>query len=71
MRALNPRWQKAVVALFLTDGSRAAALQMAGYKGKPNSIYVLASRIFADDRVRAAIREEAGKQISRKSLAPS
>jgi len=63
MRALNPRWQKAVVALFLTDGNRAAALRMAGYKGKPSSIYVLASRIFADDRVRAAIREEAGKQI--------
>ena len=63
MRSLNPRWQKAVVALFLTEGNRAAALRMAGYKGKPQSIYVMASKIFADDRVRQAIREEAAKQI--------
>lgn len=63
MRAINPRWQRAVTALFLTNGNRTAALRMAGYKGKPDSMNVLASRIFADDRVRAAIREEAGKQI--------
>lgn len=63
MRALNPPWQKAVTALFVTKGNRTAALRIAGYKGKPNSMNVLASRIFADDRVRAAIREEAAKQI--------
>ena len=64
MRALNPRWQKAVTALFLTGGNRAAAVRMAGYKAKrDNSLYVRASRLFADDRVRAAIREEAAKHI--------
>jgi hypothetical protein len=69
MRALNPRWQKAVMALFLTGGNRTEALRMAGYKatrnkwGDRNGLHVSASRIFADDRVRAAIREEAAKQI--------
>jgi hypothetical protein len=57
MRALHPRWQRAVTALFLTKGNRSAALRAAGYKAKPNALHVLASRIFADARVRAAVRE--------------
>ena len=32
MRALAPRWQKAVMALFLTKGNRSAALRAAGSK---------------------------------------
>jgi hypothetical protein len=63
MRALHPRWQKAVTALFLTKGNRSAALRAAGYKAKGNGLHVLASRIFADDRVRAAVREVALQTI--------
>jgi hypothetical protein len=63
MRSLHPRWQKAVVALFLTKGNRTAALRAAGYKAQPNSLHVLASRIFADERVKAAVREVALQTI--------
>src|SRR5262249_40342322 len=63
MRALPLRWQKAVAALFVVKGNRSAALRAAGYKAKPNSLHVLASRIFADDRVRAAVREVAARMI--------
>jgi hypothetical protein len=63
MRALPLRWQRAVTALFVTKGNRSAALRAAGYKAKPNSLHVLASRIFADDRVRAAVREVAARMI--------
>ena len=63
MRALAPRWRKAVVALFLTKGNRTAALRAAGYKANKNAIGVLASRMFADDRMRAAVREVAFAQI--------
>jgi phage terminase small subunit len=63
MRALPLRWQRAVTALFVTKGNRSAALRAAGYKAQPNSLHVLASRIFADDRVRAAVRECAARMI--------
>jgi hypothetical protein len=63
MRALHPRWQRAVTALFATNGDRSKALRLAGYKGTPDSMRVMAHRIFADDRVRAGIREEANKYI--------
>ena len=64
MRALLPRWQNLVTALFVTNGDRTKALRMCGYKSdNKKSLYVRAHRIFADDRVRAAIREEAMKQI--------
>jgi len=61
MRAIHPRWQRAVTALFATAGDRTKALAMAGYEAKRDSLHVMASRIFADDRVRAAVREEANK----------
>lgn len=63
MRALHPKWRRAVEALFVSDGDRSKALRMAGYDGKAASINVMASRIFGDDRVRAAIREECTKRI--------
>ena len=63
MRALPPRWQKAVVALFLTKGNRTAALRHAGYRANKNAMGVMASRMFADDRMRAAVREVALAQI--------
>jgi hypothetical protein len=63
MRVLPPRWQKAVTALFLTDGNKTQALRVAGYKAATPSLRVMASRIFADDRVRLAIREVAAQQI--------
>jgi hypothetical protein len=63
MRALPLRWQRAVTALFITGGNKAQALRHAGYKSKGDGIYVTASRVFADDRVRAALREVAAQQI--------
>lgn len=63
MRVLPEKWQKAVDALFLVDGDRSKALRLAGYVGKPASINVMASRIYADDRVRRAIREECDRRI--------
>ena len=64
MRVLHPRWQRAVIALFATNGDRTKALRLAGYTvPKHNSLKVMAHRIFADDRVRAAIREVAGHNI--------
>lgn len=63
MRALPLKWQRAVDALFVTNGDRTAALRLAGYNGKPESMNVMASRIFGDNRVRAAIREECKKHI--------
>src|SRR5262245_38049260 len=63
MRVLPAKWQKAVDALFLVDGDRSKALRLAGYVGKPESINVMASRIFADGRVRRAIREECNRRI--------
>ena len=31
MRVLHPRWQRAVIALFATNGDRTKALRLAGY----------------------------------------
>lgn len=59
MRALHPLWQKAVVALFLTGGNRTAAIKAAGYRcTTPKSFNAMASKLFADARVKAAIAEE-------------
>jgi hypothetical protein len=64
MRALPQRWQDAVDNLFLTNGDRTHALEMTGYNGTSRKgLNVTAHRIFADDRVRAAIREECAKRI--------
>jgi hypothetical protein len=63
MRVLPQKWQHAVLALFLTNGDRSKALRAAGYQGKPESLRVMSCRIYGDDRVRAAIREEANKVI--------
>jgi hypothetical protein len=63
MRVLPEKWRKAVEALFLTEGDRSKALRLAGYQAKPESINVMASRIFADIRVRRAIREECDRRI--------
>ena len=63
MRAISPRWQAAVEALFLCNGRQADALRIAGYAGTPQSIDVMASRLFGDERVRAAIGEECRRRI--------
>src|SRR5258708_5391517 len=64
MRVLHPRWRRAVLALFDTKGDRTLALKLAGYKTpKPESLHVIASRVFADNRVRLAIREECVARI--------
>ena len=64
MRSLYPRWRKAVLALFLTDGNRAKALQVAGYNASSSkSLANMASRLFSDERIRLAIREECAKRI--------
>jgi len=63
MRVLPARWQSAVQNLFLVGGDQTKALRLAGYKGKPASLNVMASRVFADDRVRAAVKELCGRYI--------
>jgi hypothetical protein len=64
MRVLPLRWQRAVVALFQTRGNMTEALRLAGYKADNlNSIKSTAWKIFHDDRMRAAIREVAGRMI--------
>jgi phage terminase small subunit len=63
MRILPLRWQRAVVALFLTGGNRTQALRRAGYTAPDKSTWVTASRVFADPRVRAAVKEVAAQQI--------
>jgi hypothetical protein len=64
MRALHPRWRKAVEMLFLAGGNQTQALRLSGYTGEPNSLKVTASRLFADDRVRKALREECDRRTS-------
>jgi hypothetical protein len=60
MRALHTRWQRAVLALFETRGNKTAALRIAGYKSDNlNSIKATAWKLFADPRMRAAVREVA------------
>src|ERR1700704_1883568 len=63
MRVLPPKWGRAVDGLFFAAGDRTKALRIAGYQGKPESMNVMASRIFGDDRMRAAVREECMRRI--------
>jgi hypothetical protein len=63
LRVLPPKWRDAVEALFLTEGDQTKAARMAGYGGKPASLKVTASRLFNDDRVRRAIKEECNRRI--------
>jgi hypothetical protein len=64
MRSLSSRWQKAAVAIFATRGNRTAALEIAGYKSdNRDSIKATAHKMFADDRMRAAVRELAARMI--------
>jgi len=64
MRALHPRWQRAVLGLFLTNGNRSKALQLAGYNASSGrSLANMASRLFSDERIRLAIQEECRKRI--------
>src|SRR5260370_23961543 len=63
MRVLPKRWRVAVLALFDTKGDRTMALRLAGYRSKQESLHVIASRVFADTRVRLAIREECVARI--------
>jgi hypothetical protein len=60
---LPARWRLAVLALFEMKGDRTAAILAAGYRAKPASLNVMASRIFADDRVRLAVAEECKRRI--------
>lgn len=66
MRALPPRWQKAVVALFAHRGNMSAAYRAAGFNPSPTheaSVRTSAWRLFHDPRVRAAVREVAVSSI--------
>jgi hypothetical protein len=64
MRALpSPKWRRAVEFVFLTNGDMTKAIELAGYRGKRESLRVMACRIFADNRMRAAIKEECNKRI--------
>jgi hypothetical protein len=60
MRVLHTRWQRAVLALFETKGNKTQALRLAGYKADNlNSIKSTAHKMFADPRMKAAVREVA------------
>jgi len=60
MRALHTRWQRAVLALFEAKGNKTQALRLAGYKASNlDSIKATAWKIFADPRMKAAVREVA------------
>jgi hypothetical protein len=63
MRVLPPKWARAVEGLFETNGDLTKAIEIAGYRGKRESLHVMAHRIFADDRVRRAVKEECNKRI--------
>jgi hypothetical protein len=63
MRALHPRWRKCVEMLFLSKGNQAHALRLAGYGGTADSLASMASRLFADERVRKALREECDRRV--------
>lgn len=63
LSAIPARWRKAALALFHTKGNQSEALRLAGYNGKPANVRISASRMFADERMRAAVREIAVSQI--------
>lgn len=64
MRALRPRWQVAVLALFANRGNRTAAYRAAGFKSTNDTdMYSRASRFFRDERVIAAVREVASATL--------
>lgn len=71
MRVLNPRQRAFVVALLdlgcQTNHTRAAMI--AGYEGNGNSLKVTAHRLAHDDRVQAAIIEEARKRLTTGTIA--
>src|SRR5262249_15643508 len=63
MGALPEKWRLAVEHLFLANGNQTEALRRAGYVATADSLKRMATRIFRDDRVRAAVREEVGRHI--------
>jgi len=65
MRALKPQQQRAVLALFQTEGVRTEAMRLAGYSTKSaKSLKSHASAFFRNERVRAAVREVAEHEIA-------
>jgi phage terminase small subunit len=65
MRALKPQQQKAVLALFQTEGNRTKAMAIAGYSTNSHkSLKSHASAFFRNERVRAAVREVAEHEIA-------
>jgi phage terminase small subunit len=63
MRALHPRWRKCVEMLFVAQGNQTQALRLAGYEGASDSLSSMAWRMFSDDRVRKALREECDRRV--------
>ena len=65
MVALPTDRQRAfVIALLDTGGiNHTKAAQLAGYEGGTDSLRVTAHRVFHDERVQAAIREEANRRL--------
>ena len=65
MVALPTDRQRAfVIALLDTGGiNHTKAAQLAGFEGDNNSLKVTAHRVFHDERVQAAIREEANRRL--------
>jgi phage terminase small subunit len=65
MRALKPQQQRAVLALFQTEGNRTQAMALAGYSTNSHkALKSYASAFFRNERVRAAVREVAEHEIA-------
>jgi hypothetical protein len=65
MRALPPKWQQAVMHLFLNGGNKTGAVRSAGFGNgsKQRTLSVIGHRLFNDERVRAAVKEVATANI--------
>jgi hypothetical protein len=65
MRALRPRQQRVVLALFRTRGNRTEANEARRvWQGFAQVSEIARLKFFMDDRVRAAVREVAEREIA-------
>ena len=68
MAALNPNMQQFALAILQTGCSQAKAAQLAGYTGDAVTLKATGWRLAHDQRVQAAIHEEAQKLIRSTSV---
>ena len=68
MAALNPNMQQFALAILQTGCSQARAAELAGYTGDRETLKATGWRLAHDQRVQAAIHEEAQKLIRSTSV---